>query len=211
MTWWRRVRYTFLVLLIACDPEPAAWEPAKYFTPAERSREIDTIVIHTTEGAFNPLKSFEENHAEVYRRTVQYFKDPDRKVSAHYVIGPKGELTKMVEEKDIAWHATYYNARSIGIECAGWSGRKETWTPELLRALADLAASLVKKYSIEPVHPEDTALTMGGFFKGKGIVGHYQVQTPGSQAVKQYSERTDPGPHFPWARFMGLVNERLQD
>jgi N-acetyl-anhydromuramyl-L-alanine amidase AmpD len=204
-------RFSVLLLLLSCAPEPAAWEPAKYFTPADRSKEIDTIVIHTTEGTYNPALSFEENHANVYRGTVKYFKDPDRKVSAHFVLGPKGELTRMVEEKDIAWHATYYNARSIGIECAGWSGRKETWTPELLDALAGLVATLSKKYSIEPVHPEGTALTTGGFFTGKGIIGHYQVQTPGSQAVKQYSERTDPGPHFPWPEFIERVRAKLKD
>lgn len=205
-------RFSALLLMLSCTPDPASWEPAKYFTPADRFKEIDTIVIHTTEGAYNPALSFEENHSNTYRNTVKYFKDPDRKVSAHFVIGPKGEVTRMVEEKDIAWHATYYNARSIGIECAGWSGRKETWTPQLLERLAELVAGLVKKYSIEAAHPEETALsTTGGFFTGKGIIGHYQVQTPGSQAVKQYSERTDPGPHFPWAEFVRMVKDRLQD
>jgi N-acetyl-anhydromuramyl-L-alanine amidase AmpD len=198
-----------VALLGSCGGEPGDWEPAKYFTPGSRSKEIDTIVIHTTEGSYDSKLSFAENQANAYRNTVKYFKDPDRKVSAHFVIGPKGEVTRMVREQDVAWHATYYNSRSLGIECAGWSGRAETWTPELVEALADLVARLAKRYSIEPVHPEGTALTTGGYFTEKGIIGHYQVQTPGSKAVEKYSERTDPGPHFPWAEFMSRLRSKL--
>jgi N-acetyl-anhydromuramyl-L-alanine amidase AmpD len=210
---WRRGAGLLAISLAACGrgDYPSSWEPAKYFTPAARSQEIDTIVIHTTEGPYDEKRPFLQNQEETYRWTVKYFKDPaPRKVSAHYVVGPHGEVTRMVEEHDIAWHATYYNPRSIGIECAGWSGRAETWNPELLAALADLVAHLAAKYSVVVEHPDETALSSPtGFFTGKGIIGHYQVQTPGSKAVQVHSERTDPGPHFPWPEFIERVHLRL--
>jgi N-acetyl-anhydromuramyl-L-alanine amidase AmpD len=185
------------------------FEAAKYFTPASRSAEIDTIVIHTTEGPYDESKSFEENHEAVYRWTIRYFKNPDpRKVSAHYVVGPRGQVTQMVRDQDVAWHATYYNRRSIGIECAGWSARKDTWTPELLGALARLGARLARSYPIPMEHPAGDAVSWGGYFEGRGFVGHTQIQTPGSRAVEKHASKTDPGPHFPWEELMRRVAGR---
>lgn len=192
---------------------PCAFVAAKYFEPVgrESDREIDTIVIHTTEGAYDPAKSFAENQAEIYRRVIRYFADPKdgRQVSAHYVVGPRGEITQMVLDRDIAWHATYYNRRSIGIENAGWAHRPETWTPELLESLARLVAYLALTYGVPMEHPVETAVDHGGFFTGRGIVGHFQIQTAGSEAVKtrKLAEKTDPGPFFPWERFIRRVRE----
>jgi N-acetyl-anhydromuramyl-L-alanine amidase AmpD len=200
-----------------CGADPGMFpeypfQPARHFRPADRTAaEIDTIVFHTTEGGFDPGRTFRENQRRAYLGTVRYFQSPDREVSAHFVVGPAGEVTQMVRTSSIAYHATYYNARSIGIECAGWADRAETWTPELLEALVELSAKLCRRYGIVAVRPEGDALSSGGRFAGSGLVEHRQIQTPGSAVVVQEGKapKTDPGPHFPWQSFLARVQERL--
>lgn len=199
------------------------WNPAKNLRNANRKKgDVDSIILHTTEGV--PLKtaSFEESHAKAFPGNVRYLQSNDRSVSANFVVGRNGEIANLVREEDIAYTTTYYNDRSFGIEICGTAGRAETWTPELLKSLADLVAYLCDKWGIEPVHAEGDAKrgphktyksSRGTFqgFNGTGIVGHYQVQTSGSEActVAKYSIKTDPGPHFPWEAFIKSVRERL--
>ena len=184
--------------------------------PAGRARGIDAIVIHTTEGTWKKELSFAENQARVYASTQDWFLNKDAQVSAHFVISGEGEITRMVPDADIAWHATYYNSRSIGIECAGWSDRPETWTPRLLDSLARLVAWLCWKHGVPCEQPEGDAV-QGPFgfyakhgvrgFNAAGIVGHCQVQTKGSELVRKKADeiRSDPGPYFPWPEFIRRV------
>lgn len=188
-----------------------AWVAAGSFRPSQRSpADVTAIVIHTTEGRYNPQLSFAENQAANYRDTIRYFQTNDRNVSAHFVIGPNGEICQMVREQDIAHTQTYYNGRSFGIECAGWSGRPETWTPELMEALVELTAYLCVKWEVPVSHPAGTAyegpnrvvLENGDErFTGAGLVGHFQIQP---------WNKTDPGPYFPWSEFSKRVSERVR-
>lgn len=210
----------FLCLLAACaSPTPTLTteprvriEKSPNFTEASRTADdIDTIVIHTTEGNYRDYLPFETNQRITYYGTIIWFLDTKSQVSAHYVASPTGEITQMVDCKDRAWQATYYNKRSIGIENAGWAGRKETWTPEILNSLVELVAYLCVRYTVEPVHPDSDAVKDGGHFNGTGIVGHYQIQTAGSKAVEEekLGLRTDPGEFFPWNDFMKRVQSRV--
>lgn len=216
------VNVLLLGLLAACADRPPAkskpvlrrpettFVPAAKFEPSDReaSYDVDTVVIHTTEGTYHDEDGFAENQDRIYAGTIRYFENPeDRSVSAHYVVGRRGEITQMVSDKDVAWHATYYNKRSIGIECAGWSARPETWNDENLEALARLVAHLCARYDVEPAHPDGDAVTCGGRFTKAGLVGHTQIQTPGSPPGEGSGARTDPGPHFPWDRFVKRVRE----
>ncbi|MEX2381496.1 MAG: N-acetylmuramoyl-L-alanine amidase, partial [Opitutales bacterium] len=114
-------------------------------------------------------------------------------------------------ETDIAATQTYYNGRAIGIECAGWSRRSETWTPELLEALVNLTAYLCAKWEVPAYHPEGTAHEGSNRialdnesqqFTGQGLVGHFQVQP---------WNKSDPGSHFPWEEFGERVRERIRE
>ena len=199
------------------------WKPSEHFRKASRTpADIDTIVIHTTEGNYDDKLSFVENHNRTWIGNVKYLQKNDRGVSASFVVGRNGEIAQLVAEKDVAFTSTYYNDRSFGIEIAGWGDRKEMWTPGLLNGLADLVAYLCVRWGVEPVHAEGDAirgpfqtLTKGGVsfpgYAGTGIVGHYQIQTPGSEAVKigKYGSKSDPGPHFPWDDFIRSVRERI--
>lgn len=80
------------------------------YTPNEGKRTIEKIILHTTEGTG---KSAENT-----------FLNPASKVSAHYLIMEDGEVVKMVDEKNIAWHCRNHNTTSVGIEIAGYHNRK---------------------------------------------------------------------------------------
>lgn len=191
---------------------PMIWVPAENFRRSQRTPEtVTAIVIHTTEGRFDSELSHEENQERHFHGVVRYLQSNNRNVSAHYVLGPKGEIVHMVNENDVAHTQTYYNGRSFGIECAGWGRRPETWTPEMMESLVDLCAYLAVKWEIPAYQPEGTAYE-GPFrivlddgnqrFTGPGLVGHYQVQP---------WNKSDPGPHFDWEGFAERVRERIRE
>ncbi|MFF5112290.1 N-acetylmuramoyl-L-alanine amidase [Streptosporangium sp. NPDC000509] len=136
-----------------------------------KSSKIDRVVIHVTQGA--------------YAGTISWFQNPAAKVSAHYVVrSSDGDITQMVRDKDVAWHAgnSSYNARSIGIEHEGFINNASWFTDAMYRASAALTRALCDKYGI----PKDRS----------HIIGHKQV--PGAT-------HTDPGSHWDWAKYMRYV------
>ncbi len=162
-----------VVALTAPDYPPAHWVPANpaNYTVLRESASIDKIVIHTMQGYYNGA--------------ISWFQNPASQVSAHYLIrSSDGDITQMVEEKDIAWHAGNwsYNQRSIGIEHEGFISDASWYTEAMYRASAALTRYLADKYGI----PKDRA----------HIIGHNEV--PGAT-------HTDPGPYWNWAYYMQLV------
>ncbi len=101
-------------------------------------------------------------------------------VSAHFFIRRDGELIQFVPCSMRAWHAgaSQWQGRercndfSIGIELEGTDD--QAFTDAQYKRLAGLTESLKSAYPIA------------------GIVGHSDI-APG--------RKTDPGPHFDWARY----------
>ena len=52
---------------------------------------VEGVVIHSMFGS--------------YSGSIQWFKNPNAKASAHYCIRSDGEITLTVREQDTAWHA----------------------------------------------------------------------------------------------------------
>lgn len=104
--------------------------------------------------------------------------------STHYGIARDGRIDQYVREKDIAWADGVWpsNQISLSIEHQGF-GRPSDWTDAMLDASARLVGNWVKKYKI----PADR----------QHILGHSQVNT----------QKSDPGPYFPWDRYMALVRK----
>lgn len=162
------------------------WDPSPNYSSG-RTTTIDTIVIHTTEGS--------------YGGAVSWLKNPASGASTHYIIKEDGsEIKQLVSNSDRAWHATYYNNRSIGIECAGFAGQASTWTQGILPALYDLVAWLCYTYNVQAVQPAGQAASQSSPYTGTGLVGHYQIQP---------WNRTDPGAYFDWNTFVSEVQNRL--
>ncbi|WP_318204808.1 N-acetylmuramoyl-L-alanine amidase [Streptomyces sp. SCL15-4] len=160
----------------SADYPPAEWRPASTanYTVSGRpgTYTVDRVIIHVTQ--------------ETYTDALAIFADPQKKVSAHYVVrSSDGHIAQCVREADIAWHAGDwgYNTRSIGIEHEGWVDQPQYFTNALYAQSARLTAAICAKYGI----PRDR----------EHIIGHYQV--PGT-------DHTDPGPYWDWVRYIRMVN-----
>lgn len=152
---------------------------------------IDLLVIHNIS---LPPGVFGEGYIEdlfLGRLAVSkhsYFESiATLKVSAHLLIRRDGEVVQFVPFDKRAWHAgqSHFNGRSacndfsIGIELEGTDDLP--FEEIQYQQLADITRCLMSVYSgITP----------------KTIVGHSDV-APG--------RKTDPGSHFDWARYYGLM------
>lgn len=162
----------------------AIWRPSPNFNA--RTTGISMVIIHTCEGDYNGCWSWLVNTAS--------------QVSAHYVVNESGsEVSQLVREKDRAWQiAAYYDCKlnqsfncamnstqmnhmTIGIEHAGYASQDSFPTSQLQKS-AQLVCDLTKRQGI----PRDSL----------HIVGHGQMQP---------ANRTDPGPHWPWHRYIAMI------
>jgi len=100
----------------------AEWQPAysgNYQSANRGTADVHYIIIHDTEGS--------------YSGTISWFKDPDAKVSAHYVVrSSDGHIAQMVDEKNIAWHDACFNTNSVGIEHEGYAAKPDQWYTEAM-------------------------------------------------------------------------------
>lgn len=74
------------------------------FGPQHHRRRVRRVVIHITDGGPR------------IGGTISHFRNPQARVSAHYVVGQDGEVVQMVRNNDMAYHANGANGNSIGIE-----------------------------------------------------------------------------------------------
>ena len=135
-----------------------------------RALPISMVVLHYT-GM--------QTGAEAEERLV----DPAAKVSAHYIIGEDGEVTRLVPEEKRAWHSgrsywrglTDVNAASIGIELVNpgheWGYRE--FPRAQMEALLPLLARIVRTHNIPRAN----------------VVGHSDVAP---------ARKDDPGELFDW-------------
>ena len=117
--------------------------------------------------------------------SIKRLKNPRSKVSCHYLINRKGLVIKMVEERNIAWHAgkskwknfTNLNDYSIGIELVnkGHQFGYQNFSKKQISSLIKLCKKLKKKYSI----------------KRENFLGHSDIAP---------LRKEDPGEKFPWKK-----------
>lgn len=112
-------------------------------------RKIDTIIIHTS---YNAIGSDPYDIGDIIKQYQQY------EVSAHYLIGRDGTIYRLVEDKNIAWHAgvskmpdgrTNVNDFSLGIEVVNTKEGK--FSDAQYDSLNKLIKSLKDKYPIENI------------------------------------------------------------
>jgi hypothetical protein len=177
--WWRLPGVQKPRVEGAVDFRGALWVAASSgnFRWADRPDDyaIDRVIIHVTQGS--------------YASAVKVFQDPSHQAAAHYIVRKDGDVTQMIRELDVAYHAgnREFNERSVGIEHEGFVDRPQDFTDAMYAASARLTASICERYGI-PVDREH-------------VIGH--VEVPGT-------DHTDPGPHWDWDRYMGLVRRAEQ-
>ena len=143
-----------------------------YSKKTRKLKDIKFVIIHYT-GMQSEIESIER------------LKDPKQKVSSHYLINRKGQITKMVDERKTAWHAgkskwknfTNLNRQSIGIELVnrGYEFGYQKFSNIQIKSLIRLCKSLKKKYKI----------------KNEYFLGHSDIAP---------LRKVDPGENFPWQK-----------
>jgi N-acetylmuramoyl-L-alanine amidase len=135
-----------------------------------KNKDIKFIVIHYTgmQSERECIKKLTSNKSEV---------------SAHYLINRKGNITRMVDENNIAWHAgkskwknfINLNYQSIGVELVnkGHQFGYENFSKKQISKLILLCKFIIKKYKI----------------KKTNILGHSDIAP---------LRKKDPGEKFPW-------------
>ena len=137
---------------------------------------IKFVIIHYT-GMQSEIESLER------------LKDKLSKVSCHYLINRKGDLTQMVNDNKVAWHAgkskwknfNNLNKFSLGIELVnrGHKFKYENFSLPQINRLIKLCKKLKKKYKIKP----------------QNFLGHSDIAP---------LRKVDPGEKFPWRKLSKL-------
>lgn len=138
----------------------------------QRTVPPDIIVLHYTGMQTGP-------------EALDRLRDPEAKVSSHYLVEEDGRVFRLVDEARRAWHAGVsfwkgerdINGRSIGIEIVNpghdWGYRP---FPDVqITAVIDLLAAIRSRWSVEDAR----------------IIGHSDVAP---------DRKIDPGELFPWKR-----------
>jgi N-acetylmuramoyl-L-alanine amidase len=142
----------------------------------ERVAPVSMIVLHYT--------GMETGEAALAR-----LRDPEAKVSAHYLVEEDGRIFRLVDEEHRAWHAgrshwrgvTDVNSASIGIEIVnpghefGYRDFPEVQVNAVIRLVADVK--------------DRHQVTRGN------VVGHSDIAP---------TRKKDPGERFPWAKLARL-------
>ncbi len=152
----------------------ARWVPAvagNYRVASRGAADINYVVVHTTQGS--------------YAGTISWFQNTAAGVSSHYVVrSSDGDLTQMVDDKDVAYHDACFNTESIGIEHEGFVDDPGRWyTEAMYMRSAALTAWLCDQYGI----PKDRM----------HIYGHGDAP--------DCSDHTDPGAGWDWNHYLALV------
>ena len=166
----RGLAVLLLAMLTACAPLPsgqgrrALWQPSPNFD----QRRPNFVILHQTSNG---------NVATALATLT----DPQRRVSAHYLIGRDGALLQLVDEASRAWHAgeswwggnTDLNSASIGIELDNTGD--EDFAEAQIVALLGLLGELRTRHRIPPAN----------------VLAHGDIAP---------TRKVDPGRLFPWQR-----------
>lgn len=176
---------------VVSDVGSYSFLPARNFTVSSRTR-IDLIVIHTMEAPQSAGRALQ---------VAKWFSDPKNapQASAHFCVDAS-QVIRSVHDKDVAWHAPGANARSIGIEHAGYADKTDwssSYSLAMLTLSQKLVAQLCRAYGIPAVWLTPERLRASE----RGICGHADC----THAFSGGRGHVDPGLSFPKQEFVSGV------
>lgn len=170
-----------------------AADSSNYSSSSRGATDINWIVVHCTVGS--------------YSGAIDWFRNPDANVSAHYVISnydhtnyAPGHTTQMVHHEDIAWHASGSNSPSIGIEHEWHENQGRYFTEECYQASAAVVRELADQYNIPLDYYEYGSARCD---QPGGILGHRHA--PQDSHCSQLPSKSCPGPDWDPDTFMHYV------
>lgn len=169
--------------ILHCVPESRGfWLPSESYNERPAAQKTDTIVLHYTD--------LDLEHS------LQFFLDPGREVSTHFLIGRGGILFQHVSVLHRAWHAGKsqlhgvpdVNSRSVGIDLEFISSMHRSYTKAQYDTLTRLVLQLRQHLPI----------------RDDQILGHEHIAWPAGR-------KRDPGPAFLWKEWFsqaGIASTR---
>jgi N-acetylmuramoyl-L-alanine amidase len=161
--------------------------------------------------------------------TVNWFRNPAAKVSAHLVVGHDGEITQMVPFDTVGFHAGEsrwknvkgLNSHSVGIEIANWGKLNRTaaggWVSATGKTVAAERVVLAShRHSPGAEHGWemfDEAQVFATVAAAQAMVAKYGLapwDVVGHEDISPL-RKVDPGPAFNMDRFRSLVFGRAED
>jgi hypothetical protein len=123
------------------------WRPTGACSPRHH-HPVTLVVVHRWGVRYTTPKA----EAASYNGVVNYFRNTDHRVSAHFVYPGSAvpdEATQMVRYSDYAWAEAAYNPSAVEVESADaiWLHKDDAG----LRQLARIVAYLLHAYSLPPV------------------------------------------------------------
>ena len=158
-----------------------------------RPGDISLIGIHTAEAPEN------ENVATA---VANYFKSVE--ASSHWVVDDKTRV-RVVWDQDTAWTMPPCNEYSLNVEMAGYAAQSNSqWDDAYSLAVLDNAAVCCAEWCIKYDIPVRRLTDSQIADREKGLAGHVDINR-----VFQQGDHVDPGPNFPWDKFLGMINTHL--
>jgi N-acetylmuramoyl-L-alanine amidase len=153
-------------------------------------RPIDAIVVHTTEIPDDPGIRDLVGLAHFFERST---------LGAHVADDAEGNTIRMVDDSLMAYHSTYWNVTTLGIEQMGFSVfSRSQWLarPAQLETTAHWIAHWARRYRIpirrcvvDGISYNRRDRVISGRFVRRGICSHAQLDP---------RNRDDPGRGYPW-------------
>lgn len=165
------------------------------------------LVLHYTDGP-----SLED--------CVAIFRDPERRVSCHYIVDLDGSILQMVRDDECAWHCGVSawrsragcNRWSLGIEIVNWGRLKHgigsffCWPGDFSTPYAGSPPVYAEGawWAPYPAAQVDRVVSLSRL-----LVERYRI--PLDNIVRHSDiapdRKIDPGPAFPWTEFRAKMNE----
>lgn len=173
--------------------------PAKCCSEPRRGRRIDAIVLHTTESADRPGFS---DLARLARYLVRVAR------SAHVANDGEGYSSRMVADGRSAYHATYWNISTLGLEQVGFARfgtgdwrERPVQLESTARWIAHWARAHripIRRCEVEGLRYNRNRRVVAGVIVKRGICSHGQIDP---------RNRTDPGREYPWDAVLARARE----